>query len=148
MLGAAIFFYMLCAVNRYASRYRFFFEFFSQNFTLILLFFQFFRLSVCLWQLSAGTVLCALIKQSLAGHSVLYSLSFLQYLLIFSVKEGQFSALQPCLGQAFAASGQAFIGQFDSPCLLPQLVPSLRNPSDFTSEFFFWCHCLPFFTSG
>ena len=46
----------------------------------------------------------------------------------------------PLSGQAFAASGQAFIGQFHSPCVAPcfllQLVPSLRYPTYFTPEFF------------
>ena len=85
MLRAAqIFLYKLRAVKRYASRYRFFPEFsFSENFTLILLFFLFFQLPVCLWHLLVGTVMCALIRHLLAGHSVLYSLSFLQFLLIF-----------------------------------------------------------------
>ena len=84
-----LFLYMLRAVNRYVSRYRFFPEIFPENFTVILLFFLFIQLSVCLRHLSAGTVLCALIRHPLAGYSVLCSLRFLQLLLIFfSVKEG------------------------------------------------------------
>ena len=99
------------------------------------------------------------IRHPLVGHSVLYSLNFLQLLLIFSCARGPIFFLHPWVGHAFAAATQACIGQFHSPCVAPyfwlQLVPSLRNLSDFTPEFFFlmslftvfhlriisWLHC-------
>ena len=48
----------------------------------MLLFFLFFQLPVSPRHLSAGVVMCDLIRQPLAGHSVLYSLSLSQFLLI------------------------------------------------------------------
>ena len=84
MLRTADFFlYMLRTVKRHALRYRFLSDVCSENWPLILLSFLFLQLPVCLRHLFAGMVLCALIRHPLAGHSVLYSLSFLQFLLIF-----------------------------------------------------------------
>ena len=111
-------------------------EFFSEDFTLILLFFLFFQVPVCLWHLFAGTVLCALMRNPLAGHSVLSTLSFLQFFLIFFLsKRANFQPSTPEWGRH--CSFRAGLRRPDpQPCVLLQLVPSLRNPSDFTPEFF------------
>ena len=77
------FLYMLCAVNRYASCQRFFLNFFPENLALVWLFVLFFQRPGYLRHLSAEMVLCVLIRHPLAGHSVLYSITFLQLLLIF-----------------------------------------------------------------
>ena len=79
LCAAISFLYMLCTVNMYAWCHRFALNFFSENFTMILLFFLFFQDPVCLCHLSAGTVLCARIRHPLAGQSVLYSLSFYNF---------------------------------------------------------------------
>ena len=125
---------------------------FSKNLTLILLFYNFFfQHPLCLRHMSVETILCAVIRHPLAGHSVLYTLSFfLQFLLIFFYERGpMFSPL--------ALSGARICSIMAGPhwpvpqpmrgaLFLLQLVPSLRNPLDFISEFFFWCRCLLFFT--
>ena len=93
---------------------------------LILLFLLFFQLPVCLWHLSTGTVLCALIRQPSAAHSLLHSLSLLTAVTDFCFCErGQIFGLPPLTGALICS----FIGQIHSPCMAPcfllQLVPSL-----------------------
>ena len=117
----------------------------SETFTLTFLFPPyFFQLPVCLLQLGAGTVPCALIRHLLAEQSVLLlAQCFTIFTDCFSLKDSLFSALHPG-ADTCSIRALAFISKFHSPCVAPclllQPVPSLRSPSLFTSEVFFWCH--------
>ena len=125
MLCTANFFsYMLRAANRHALSYRFFSDDLSQNWPLILLFFLFFQLPVCLRNLFAGMVLCALIRHPLAGHSVLYSLSFLQFLLIIFCKREQMFSPPPLSG----AGNRSFRAGLHQP--VPQPMRGALFPAE------------------